>query len=182
MFEEFKSKAEGVGAEVSRHATKAEALDFIVQLLQREEVADRPNSYAVWAPSPCLSEMDKTRLSDIPGVTFNVTRELSAQAKIGISQMSFALADTGTLVQDSTAVEQRLVSTLSTLHIAIARTGDILPDLPTLLSRISPAKARYIAMITGPSRTADIERVLTIGVHGPERLVIVFVEELGGTA
>ena len=36
-------------------------------------------------------------------------------------------------------------------------------------------------MITGPSRTADIERVLTIGVHGPERLVIVFVDELGGT-
>jgi L-lactate dehydrogenase complex protein LldG len=35
-------------------------------------------------------------------------------------------------------------------------------------------------MITGPSRTADIERVLTIGVHGPERLVIVFVDELGG--
>jgi L-lactate dehydrogenase complex protein LldG len=35
-------------------------------------------------------------------------------------------------------------------------------------------------MITGPSRTADIERVLTIGVHGPERLVIIFVDELGG--
>lgn len=181
MFEEFKSKAEGVSAEVYRYATKADALDFITQFLQSEEVADTQNSYAVWAQSPCLSEMDKTRLSGIPGVKFNVTRELAAQAKIGISEISFALADTGTLVQDSTAVEQRLVSSLSSIHIAIVRTGDILPDLPSLLSRINPEKAGYIAMITGASRTADIERVLTIGVHGPERLVIVFVDELGGT-
>ena len=37
----------------------------------------------------------------------------------------------------------------------------------------------YIAMITGPSRTADIERVLTIGVHGPKRLIIILVDDLG---
>jgi L-lactate dehydrogenase complex protein LldG len=38
----------------------------------------------------------------------------------------------------------------------------------------------YLSFITGPSRTADIERVLTLGVHGPERLVIVCVDDLGG--
>ena len=45
-------------------------------------------------------------------------------------------------------------------------------------SYYDPKSAHYIAMITGPSRTADIERVLTIGVHGPERLVIVFIDQL----
>jgi L-lactate dehydrogenase complex protein LldG len=113
-------------------------------------------------------------------VKFEVTRELAARAKFGISQMEWALADTGSLAQNSTAIEQRLVSSLSTIHIALVPTGGILPDMPSLLSRVNPKESAYIAMITGASRTADIERVLTIGVHGPERLIIVFVDELGG--
>lgn len=44
-------------------------------------------------------------------------------------------------------------------------------------ARVDPRRARYLALITGPSRTADIERVLTIGAHGPERLIIVFFDE-----
>jgi L-lactate dehydrogenase complex protein LldG len=47
-----------------------------------------------------------------------------------------------------------------------------------VLARVDPRKSAYLSFITGPSRTADIERVLTIGVHGPERLVIVLVDNL----
>ena len=47
-------------------------------------------------------------------------------------------------------------------------------------SKIRPEQTNYISFITGPSRTADIERVLTIGVHGPERLIIVFRRRIGG--
>jgi len=181
LYDQFKAKAEGVSAEVYRFETGAEALTFIIGFLQIEGVADSPLAYAVWAGCPFLEKVDKSQLSKIPGVKFDVTRELAADARFGISQMTWALADTGTLVQDSTAVEQRLVSSLSSIHIAIAPTGNILPDMPALLTRINPKESGYIAMITGASRTADIERVLTIGVHGPERLVIVFVDELGGT-
>ena len=49
------------------------------------------------------------------------------------------------------------------------------------LADADPARMNYLSMITGPSRTADIERVLTIGVHGPVRLIIIFVDELGRT-
>jgi len=179
MYEQFKTRAEGVSAEVYRLGTKALALDFIVGFLQREGIADEPHAHAVWAECPFLDGVDRQPLREIAGLKFEVTRELAANARFGISQMGWALADTGTLVQDSSAIEQRLVSSLPTIHIALAPTSGLLPDMPELLTRLKPDKSAYIAMITGPSRTADIERVLTIGVHGPERLVIVFVDDLG---
>ena len=178
MYEQFKTRAEGVSAEVHRFSTRGEALVFVTGFLREQETADAPGSRALWAECPFLDGLDRSPMTPLDGLGFRVTRELAAQARIGISQLRWALADTGSLVQDATAVEQRLVSTLPDIHIALVPTGGIITDMPALLERLRPEQSSYIAFITGPSRTADIERVLTIGVHGPERLVIVFVDEL----
>lgn len=180
MYEQFKARSEGVSAEVCRFSRKNEALDWLLEFLRREGIADSPQTSALWAECSFLDGMDREVLKELAGLKFEVSREAASQARFGISQMEWALADTGSLVQNSTAIEQRLVSSLSTIHIALVPTGGILPDMPALLARVHPKECPYLAMITGPSRTADIERVLTIGVHGPERLVIVFVDELGG--
>jgi L-lactate dehydrogenase complex protein LldG len=168
LYDLFKARAEIASAEVHRFPDQGEALEFVLGLLREQGVAEGPQPGAVWAGR---------RLLEAPGVSFDVTREAAAGAKVGISEMDWALADTGTLVQDATAVEQRLVSTLPPIHVALVGTGQLLPDLAAMLDRIDPGKAGFIAMITGPSRTADIERVLTIGVHGPHRLVVVFVDQ-----
>ncbi|HZV81842.1 MAG TPA: lactate utilization protein [Geobacteraceae bacterium] len=183
MYEQFKIRAEGVGAEVHRFATRGEALDFLCTFLQQEGTADAPHSSAVWADGPFLSTIDKVGLAGkIPGLSFDVSRQAAAAAKIGISEADWALTDTGSLVTDQTAVEQRLAATLPAIHIAIIGTDRILADKTAVFGRITPHTSRYIAFITGPSRTADIERVLTIGVHGPKRLVIVFVDQIEGVA
>jgi len=180
LYEQFKIKAEGVSAEVSRCATKKEALEYLLSFLHKEGLADSPKSTALWAESSFLDGIDRGMLLKNAGLKFDVTRELAANARFGISQMEWALADTGSLAQNSTAIELRLVSSLPSIHIALVPTSGILPDMPSLLAKVHPKECAYLAMITGPSRTADIERVLTIGVHGPERLVIIFVDELGG--
>jgi L-lactate dehydrogenase complex protein LldG len=180
MYETFKNRAEGVGAEVHRFTTRREAADFILTFLQQEAVADAPGFAAVWAESPFLDDVDTAELRQVDGLGFEVSRDLAARAKVGISQMQWAVADTGTLVQDQSAVAQRLVSSLPEIHLALVPTGNILGDKKSLFANIDPRASRYLAFVTGPSRTADIERVLTIGVHGPRRLVIVFVDELGG--
>ncbi len=180
MYEQFKARAEGVSAEVHRFDTRAATLEFIITFLKGEGLHDVPQSHALWADCPFLGGSVRQSLSEVAGLKFDVSQKLAAQAKFGISQMQWALADTGTLVQDSSAIDQRLVSSLPAIHIALVPTSGILADMPTLLTRIHPGASAYIAMITGPSRTADIERVLTIGVHGPERLIIVFCDELGG--
>ena len=179
MYEQFKLRAEGVGAEVHRFRTKGEALDFICRFLQQEGTSDAPQPHAVWAGGPFLTGIDTAQLGGkIPGLSFDVSRQTADDAKIGISEAGWALTDTGSLVADQTAVEQRLAATLPAIHIALLGTDRILPDKTAVFSRITPETSRYIAFITGPSRTADIERVLTIGVHGPKRLVIVFFDEM----
>ncbi|MBJ6723409.1 LutC/YkgG family protein [Geomesophilobacter sediminis] len=181
MYEQFKAKAEGVGAEVHRFARETEALEFLRALLKTEGTAQAGGPVAVWAPGALRDGAGKVLLS-LPGITGAVTREAAAGARIGISEVDWALADTGTLVQDQSAPEQRLVSSLTELHVAILRSGTILSDKLALLSKIDPRKSRYIAFITGPSRTADIERVLTIGVHGPKRVLILCIDETGVAA
>ena len=167
LFASFKGRAEAVSAEVHRFSTADQAKAFLKVLL------GELGGTALWAPCPFLASCGRP---EIDGLSYLVTREAAALAKVGISQMDWALADTGTLVQDATAVEQRLVSTLPQVHVAIIGTDRLLPDLGSVLERIHPDRAGYLSLITGPSRTADIERVLTIGVHGPERLIILFVE------
>ena len=180
LYEQFKVRAEGVSAEVFRFATRDEALEHLLAFLHKEGLADGPQATALWAECSFLDGMDRTTLSGNSGLKFEVTRERAAAARFGISQMEWALADTGSLAQNSSAIEQRLVSSLPSIHIALVPTRGILPDMPALLSRVHPGDCAYLAMITGTSRTADIERVLTIGVHGPDRLVILFIDELGG--
>ncbi len=179
LIESFKLRAEAVSAEFEHLSTRAEAIDRIIELLHKEGIADNPQSYAVCAACAAITPADKAKLlAEVPGIRFDVTRELASEAKVGISQLEWALANTGTLVQTADAADTRLVSMLPPLHIALVPTAGLLPDLPSVLTKVDPRKSAYLAFITGPSRTADIERVLTIGVHGPGRLIILMVDEL----
>lgn len=176
-------RAEAVGAQVQRTATKAGALQAVAQLLRDEGVTESTGAFAVWANCKNISPTDRQQLcANLPGLQFEVTRENAERAKVGISEMDWALANTGTLVQVADAVDKRLVSTLPPAHIALVSTSSILPDLPAVLAKLDPSAMPYVAFITGPSRTADIERVLTIGVHGPARLFIVLIDEMEASA
>ena len=94
---------------------------------------------------------------------------------LGISAAQAAIAETGTLVLDSAQERNRLVSLVPPVHIAILDASRIVETLGEALSllrkdaEISPA----VTFITGPSRTADIELTLAIGVHGPRELYVI---------
>jgi L-lactate dehydrogenase complex protein LldG len=176
--EAFKTRAEAVSAEVHPFASRREALTFILEFLREVGVSEAPECGAVWAPGTFLEGTDPQELKfQVPGICFEVTRKASAASMVGISQLDWAISGTGTLVQDATEVEKRLVSTLPPIHVALIGTDRILEDMASVLQRLRPDQINYISFITGPSRTADIERVLTIGVHGPGRLIIVVVDE-----
>ena len=141
IIDSFKAHAEAVSAQVLRVATRESALATVLQLLRQEGVDDQPGCYAVWADGPMVAPDERKQLEgSVPGLKFDVTRELAAAAKVGISQMDWALANTGTLVQSADEVDKRLVSTLPPLHIALLSTAALLPDLAAVLTRVDPAQ------------------------------------------
>jgi L-lactate dehydrogenase complex protein LldG len=179
LFEEFRTRAEAVSAEVHRVESSVAARSFILEFLIAEGVADQPYAYAVCADGGLLGDTHHKALAlAVPGLRFDVTRETAEAAKVGISQVEWGIAATGTLVTDATAVERRLASALPQIHVAILPTAAIRFDMAAVFTEADPRRSAYLSMITGPSRTADIERVLTIGVHGPGRLVIVCVDDM----
>lgn len=181
MLDTFRAKAQAVSAEVHQVPSRRQAQDFVVDFLRQAGVTDAPRQRAVWAEGPSLEGADRAALSArAPGLGFAATKELAEAALVGVSDVDFGVANTGTLAQAADRVELRLVSSLPPIHVAIVRADRIVADLGALFAQLSPAQARYLALITGPSRTADIERVLTIGVHGPGRLVIVVVGDQQG--
>jgi L-lactate utilization protein LutC len=98
--------------------------------------------------------------------------------EVGITTAQAAIAETGTLVLDSSCERNRLVSLVPPVHIAVVAASTIRETLGETLAllqsggEVSPA----ITFITGPSRTADIELTLTIGVHGPQELYVIIDE------
>ena len=105
-------------------------------------------------------------------------RAACAVADAGISSVDYALAETGSFVMLSSPSEARLVSLLPPLHIAVIPKSKILANLDELLTLIpKPAEqTSSMVLITGPSRTADIEQILIRGVHGPGEVCAVIVE------
>lgn len=106
-------------------------------------------------------------------------RSVATQAEAGITGVNFAIADTGTLVLESTSEDIRLATTLPPKQFALLDPQKIVANGLEAVKPLRQMHQRdsrnYIAYVTGPSRTADIERVLTIGVHGPKELFILLV-------
>ena len=112
------------------------------------------------------------------GATLAESAEVAAAAVAGITTAQAALALTGTVVVASSDESVRWASTLPQEHIVIVRRGDICASQSAVTGKLRTmltAPGAYVAYITGPSRTADIERVLTIGVHGPRRVRILLI-------
>ncbi|TES94717.1 MAG: lactate utilization protein, partial [Desulfobacteraceae bacterium] len=98
-----------------------------------------------------------------------------------LTPVDWGIAETGTLVLDSTSEDVRIATMLAETHVAVLPASKIKPDSASLENELNAIlktdASLYYAFITGASRTADIERVLAIGVHGPQELHILIMEE-----
>lgn len=133
-------------------------------------------------PSPSLLRLElasRLRAAGVEVITDDFRRH-APSACAGLTGANFAIAATGTVVLESTAEAIRLATTLPAIHFVILDPRKIVVDstaaVPWLRQLHQHLPQTYLAYITGPSRTADIERVLTIGVHGPKELHVLLLE------
>jgi L-lactate dehydrogenase complex protein LldF len=106
--------------------------------------------------------LDEHRLREA-GIDF--THEPDPAVRVGVTSAICGLADTGSILEADGDGSPLHASLLPEIHIAVLRQSDILPSLPEAMNLVKDRSAAVF--ITGPSRTADIEMTLTIGVHGP---------------
>lgn len=92
-----------------------------------------------------------------------------------VSEASYGLADTGSVVLLASPAEPRARSLLPLVHVSLLREDRILPGLDELFAAVGGSLPSALAIVTGPSRSADIEQKLAVGVHGPAEVRVVLV-------
>jgi len=152
-----------------RAAGPAEARDHVAGLIGARR--------AVASPAPLLEQLGILALPGVQAVSGEPAqvREACAAAEVGITTADYGLADTGALVALAAGTESRLASLLPPVHIAVLPADRILTGLGELFTILPDpgALSSSMVLIGGPSRTADIEQILTLGVHGPRELHLV---------
>ena len=197
----FRTKAELVSATVNEIETPLQALEYTVDLCDRKEACQLLVSGCEAPLSPKAEELcdtkqqkiiaapalenglgkDLQRLCDDKGIGL-VTEGLRAHLAgidIGLTFVDYGIAETGTLVLDSSSEDLRLATMISEVHIAVLSKSRLRPDAFAIEKELQDnmrSTPNYTAFITGASRTADIERVLALGVHGPLELHILLLE------
>ena len=91
----------------------------------------------------------------------------------GVSHASYGLADTGSVVLAASPDEPRSRHLLPDVHVSLLREDRVLPGLAELFAAVGGDLPSALAIVTGPSRSADIEQRLVVGVHGPGEVHVV---------
>jgi L-lactate dehydrogenase complex protein LldG len=99
-----------------------------------------------------------------------VIHEPDPKVEAGLTGALAGVAETGTLILPGGKGRPLTASLLPFVHIAILRAEDILPDMAAALKLRELSQCSAAALVSGPSRTADIEMTLTLGVHGPREV------------
>ncbi len=173
----FREKAEAVQVVVREVRDLAEACRYAVEITGSQGGA--AIAAPGWDPEVLSLLQDQCGQAKIEVLTENL-RDQAERLHTGFTRADWGIADTGTMVLDSSSEDLRLATMLCATHIAVlplSRLRATSTDLEAELHRLAQSPPRYAAFITGASRTADIERVLTLGVHGPLELHLLLMKD-----
>ena len=175
---------EAVGGVVRRAGSLGEARRQLIETLRSAAVRRLVKTRA-----PVLEEIDLDRAFFEAGIESTVCdarvdarediRESAFSSAVGLTGVNYGVAETGTLVLLARPAEGRAISLVPPVHIGVLRARDIVFELGELFERVAARDESLpsaLTFVTGPSSTADIELVHTVGVHGPRELHLVLLD------
>ena len=154
---------------ITRRLAGREELRAALAELVKVEAVKRAT---VWG-TPELQALDLAGTLEALGVQLvspQADKRQVAECELGVTGVDGALPETGTLLLRSSPEKPRVVSLLPRVHLAILRQTALRADLHQVFTEVK--QDGYCVLVTGPSRTADIELTLTLGVHGPKSLYV----------
>jgi L-lactate dehydrogenase complex protein LldG len=176
MADRFAKELTEVHGEVIRCATMQDARRKLAELVQQ----------AQWTS---VGVMDRAPLrdavADLPSGVANAAAadwqpKPMARLSASVIEPEVLLADTGSCLIACPTAQDRLLCYLPPACVVVAKVDQLAEHLPAAWATIAPrvadpaARGEFV-IVTGPSRTADIEKILILGVHGPKRLVVLLV-------
>ena len=170
IFKQFKNNAESVSAVVIEIKNQQDISNYVHELAALKKMKN------IALAGFDDQEMDSFK-EGLNGLFFleNNVKEMEGKIDIGVNPAQFGIAETGSVVLHSDDEDVRISSMLSEINVLILSKKNIVhkkSDLSETLKKWFAQASNYTAFITGPSRTADIERVLALGAHGPVELHI----------
>ena len=172
----FRGALEAVGGHCFLAHDTAETSSTLAEIIRGLPVGNRRVAVS---DSPEIQSLVGDLTDELAEFAVNPSRSDLFNFDAGVTTAQLAIAETGTLVLESDSERHRLVSLVPPIHIALVKAENIVPTLGDAFSalRRGAGLSRAITFITGPSRTADIELTLSIGVHGPKDLYVIVQEE-----
>lgn len=151
--------------------SRAEAFARLLEISKREGFKRIASHRAELTDAACAELKLPVLLTDAPYSKIELEK-----CHAGLSECDALVAQTGSVVVTSRSAGGRALSVLPPHHIVLARRAQLLRDLPEafalLRDRYATDYPSFMSVITGPSRTGDIERILVLGAHGPKKLSV----------
>jgi L-lactate utilization protein LutC len=167
------------GGQAHPVANRAIAIDKVLELVQAFDAQRILLGSGTFIDALGLRERLKLAGRDVDSA--DAARDTLFAADVGISGVDYLVAETGSLVFLARPSEPRSLSLLPPVHIAVASAEQIIPDLFDFFDlagvREDGTPPSCISIITGPSKTGDIELKLVTGVHGPGEIHVVLVSQ-----
>jgi L-lactate dehydrogenase complex protein LldG len=163
LIAQFSARAAAVHAEVRVLNSREEIGTAVADLLRNRNL-------------PAIVHMAADD-AGMPLAGLTVQNDLPGPDDTALTIAPFAIAETGTLVYPATRENPASWHFRPGFEIAVLRANDILPHLESVLARIRGSLPHTVNLVSGPSRTGDIEQTLELGAHGPKALAILIVPE-----